>query len=220
MRSLRPSPHRPPARHAEQGFGLVEVALALLVIAIATMGSVSWTLSGMRLDAATREEADATDALREVLEELQATPFEEVFARFNTLPEDDPEGPGTAVGGRVVLGLTGDVKALVGVPRSDGLTGGSVGEPPRRAVQRAVALSVDIAFPTDGSGRLVESAMGADWGDGAIDIDGDGEITDEATISGYVLLPVRVRITWDGGGGTRTLEHVRLLTRRVRAGGE
>lgn len=206
-------PNTPPAhaprraRGTEAGFGLLEVALALLVIAIATLGSVSWTLSGMSLETANREEGEAHDALRQLCEELHALPFDEVFARCNTDATDDPDGPGTARGAVFTIEptrVTGFLDRLA-VPR-DGA--------PRR---RLLPLRVELEFPVNGMGEIVESAQGAGWSDRVWDLDGDGEIgTTPILVGSYRLLPVRIRILWTGSGGTRELEHVRLLSRRIR----
>ncbi len=213
-RSDRRDPRRPCPRRgsASGGFALIEVALALLVIAVATLGSVSWTLSGMSLEAANRETADAHDAMRGLLEELQSVPLEEVFARFNHLPEDDPNGAGTAPGGDFVIKTTRkadflDLGTGVGLPGGKGTI-----------AYRKVPLDVSISFPVDADGNLSESAQGADWGDRSWDFDGDGTLSADVLNTRYVMLPVRVRVRWSGAKGTRTIEHVRLLTRRTRPG--
>ncbi len=192
------------ARGSERGMGLIEVALALLVIAVATLGSVSWTLSGMSLEAENRERADAHDAMRVLFEELQAVPFEEVFARFNADPADDPDGEGTARGGLFSIEPN----------RKDGfldparVAGGST------VAYRSNPLEVRVEFPVDAFGQLDESAQGADWGGRAWDLDGNGAVETGGGSTGYVLLPVRIRIRWQGHRGTRSVEHVRLLSRR------
>jgi hypothetical protein len=216
VRSPYPRPHRDHPRHprlgprsASAGFALIEVALALLVIAVATLGSVSWTLSGMSLEASNREMADGHDAMRVLLEELQEVPFDEVFARFNDLPGDDPAGAGSARGSTFSIEATRKANFLDRTP--DSPSKGTI-------AYRKVPLEVQISFPIDEDGNLSEAAQGAEWGDRTWDFDGDGKITADALNTRYMLLPVRVRIRWSGAKGTRTLEHVRLLTHRTRPG--
>lgn len=196
-------------RAGEQGFGLLEVALALLVIAVATLGSVSWTLSGMSLETENREQADAHDALRQLCEEINALPFDEVFARCNTIPDDDPDGVGTSHGARF------QIKQV----QADRLLDALYVVPDSASLQRQLPLEVSIQFPVNASGQLIESAQTPAWGDQVWDLNGDGEISDEPITGGYQILPVHIRIDWVGAGGPRHIEHVRLLSRRVRSQG-
>ena len=199
--------HAPAAcRDGERGFGLLEVALALLVIAVATLGSVSWTLSGMNLEKENRERADGHDALRQLVEEIQALPFDEVFARCNADPADDPDGAGTARGGRFTIEST----------RADRFLDATYVAPESVMFQRARELEVTIEFPVDVEGRLVESAQGSDWGDQAWDLDGNGEISSDPLTGTYQLLPVYIRVDWIGAGGPAHVSLIRLLGRRVR----
>lgn len=211
-----PVPHA--ARAAERGFGLLEVSLALVVIAVATLGSVSWTLSGMNLERANQERADAHDALRQLCEELQALPLDEVFARCNADPSDDPAGPGTARGGSFTIEATRaggflDANSVQGTTVKKSATKGKTVTRHRRQ-----PLAVTIRFPVDAEGRLVESAQDLSWADSPWDLDGDGEITTTPITGSFQLLPVRVQLAWVGAGGSASVSHVRLLGRRTRPG--
>ena len=202
-----PPVHRPAARHhGERGFGLLEVALALVVIAVATLGSVSWTLSGMSLEADNREMADAHDAMRQLFEELNALPIEQVFARCNDDPTDDPGGEGTSRGGVFTIEAE----------RSEHFLDATYVVPLSVSYQRSAPLHVEIQFPVNADGKLVESMQTPAWGDQVWDLDGDGQISDVPLTGGYKLLPVHVRLEWKGSGGTRAIEHVRLLGVRIR----
>lgn len=242
--SLLPHPPgAPPRRSAgEGGFTLVEIALALLVIAIATLGGVSWTLSGVSLDADTQETSAAHDVLRRLLEELQQVPFEELYPRYNADPQDDPDGVGTALGGafqispdrkedflgRVVGGLTnggltkGGLGGLLG-----GLLGGKQGPEEGAAQPQAVAgrvayrkhpIDVRISFPVDESGRLNETALDGTWSNRTWDLDGDGSVSaGPIAATAVAVLPMRVQVSWPGRRGTQTVEHLRFVAKRNKA---
>jgi hypothetical protein len=80
----------PPDSTRRAGFSLVDVAVALAILAISLgtlLGSVFWA---MRLEEANEESATASQHLRSVLEQLRARPMSEVYAAFNADPDDDP----------------------------------------------------------------------------------------------------------------------------------
>jgi hypothetical protein len=63
-------------------------------------------------------ESLAVQAARGVIEEIRETPIERVFALYNTDPQDDPGGQGTAPGGAFAVDglgpIDGDPDGLVG----------------------------------------------------------------------------------------------------------
>lgn len=78
-------------RSARQGFTLVDVCIALGVLAIGLgtlVGTVFWA---MRLEEANEETAAASQSARAMLERLNAMPIEEVYAAYNEDPRDDPD---------------------------------------------------------------------------------------------------------------------------------
>ena len=56
---------------------------------------------------------------------------------------------------------------------------------------------------------LVDPALGM-----PSDLNGDGVISAGTLGGGYLMLPVRVRVTWRGVGGSRELQLVSLLIQR------
>ena len=177
-------------RSAESGFSLLEVVVAtsLIVVGLAALsGSI---VSGSKLSRSKRDSGLAQQAARQFLEELQGETFGEIFARYNSSPDDDPGGAGTAPGpGFAVSGLTpqiGDADGLVG----------------------------RIEFPTVRAGLIDE--LREDVADAALgmprDLNGDGHALDHA--ADYVLLPTRVVLEWRGGTGNRSLTIETLLTPR------
>lgn len=197
-----------PRERRESGFALVEAAVVLVAIAIAMLANVSWTVSGVSLSADNRETVAAHDALRRIFEELQEVPFEEVFARFNRLPEDDPDGANTALGG--TFGVEPGRKEDFLRQDASVATSTSI-------AYRHCPLNVEVSFPVNHQGRLSEIAVDTDWCSRTWDLDGDGSVEDGDVSSSYGLLPIRVRISWSGARGARSIEHVRLLKRRLRA---
>ena len=106
------------------------------------------------------EKGVATQAAREVIEQLRSVEFREAFARFNANPADDPPGPGRAPGSRFEVAgldpLPQDADRLVGAilfpiksksamvlaRREPGSASGSSRRPAwRRAVSRQVVRS-------------------------------------------------------------------------------
>lgn len=191
----------------ERGMLLLEVVLALVVIAVATLSSASMTLSGSNLNKANIAAADATDVLRQLVEELEGHPFEEVYARFNADPADDPDGVGTARGNQFTL-LPAYRRALLDVP-------GTAATSDARTAPRHMPFDVEVFFPEDENGLLSELVIAPLWGTAGWDIDGDGTAGTAGDRSAdYKLLPVAIRVTWTDPGGIHMLQVVRLLSRR------
>jgi hypothetical protein len=217
----------PVGPRAEAGLALVEVMISLLVVAVATLGGVSWTMAGVNLDVENRETRAANDVMRRVVEELSAVPFEEVYARFNDDPADDPGGVGTAVGGEFVvmpdrkddlLHTTGDVLGGLG-GLLGGITGGSDNADSSDAAghkgARPKPLHVRVKFPTNAQGKLSESGVTSGWSTVPLDLDGNGRSDDDGDLgSSYRILPIRVEITWQGARGERSVRVTRLMGRR------
>ena len=188
---------------------LLEVILALVVVAVATLSSASMTISGTNLNKANVAAADATDVMRQLVEELESHPFEEVYARFNADPTDDPEGAGTARGSQFVL-EPNHRRALLDASVAAGT--GDV-----KTAARHIAFDVEVFFPEDASGLLSEQVIAPLWGGTSWDIDGDGTAgTSGDRSADYKLLPVAVRLTWTDPDGIHALQVVRLLSRRRR----
>jgi len=144
------------------------------------MGMFAQTLaSSTRLDPVSAETSIAADAARVQIERMRNHPFDEVYARYNADPSDDPEGAGTAPGNRfAVAGL---------------------------APLAAAGFVGTVEFP-EIAGDLREDAVDALLGMPR-DLDGD-EVVDSADHSyDRIVLPTRVRIEWssrNGRGGPRT----------------
>ena len=160
-----------------------------MTVSLLAIGGVLLSMGvSTRLNEASSETTSAYAAAESTLERLRSTQFDELFARFNADPADDPDGAGTAAGADfAVVGLEpqpGDADGLAGrilFPVVDGAPG---------------VLREDV----DLIGRL-------------IDLDVDGAI-DGADKSGtYDVLPVEVRVDWIGDGEPRSVEIQTVIVR-------
>jgi hypothetical protein len=132
-----------------------------------------------------RETAVASRGAQSIIEELKATTFAEIFARYNTTAADDPAG-GTSPGANfAVAGLA---------PRADDEDGfvGALEFPGTGTTLREDGDDVELGLPRD--------------------LDGDGDLDGADHAGDYRILPVRVVIAWNGQNGARTFELVTVLT--------
>jgi type II secretory pathway pseudopilin PulG len=170
---------------------MVELMLAVTILAIAVCGFASSIVSALVLNRVNRETTVALQAARDVLEELHAEEFREVFSAFNATPGDyaglgAERGPGFAVAGL-------DLRA----GDADGLAG-------------------RIVFPTLVAGGGEE--LREDSADAALgmprDLDGDGFVMADDVAESFVVLPVRIVVQWRGARGDRELELATVLSTR------
>ncbi|MBI5364976.1 MAG: hypothetical protein HZA53_17495 [Planctomycetes bacterium] len=173
---------------------MVEITVAASVLVIGALGMVTSVAASLRLVDANRESMVAHQAARGLAEQMQNLTFAQVFATYNANAADDPGGAGRAPG------ATFDVGGLR-VPTAHG--GG---------VAAATRVGA-IEFPTLASGVLSESVVDARLGMPR-DLNGDGVITNGAMPGSYLLLPVRIRLRWQGAGGTHTMTVETLLVNR------
>lgn len=73
-------------------------------------------------------------------------------------------------------------------------------------------MTCRIDFPVDGSGELREDQTLPKFGLPR-DLNGDGGVDSSDHATDYLVLPVRVTVTWKGGTGTRELEVYAMLLR-------
>lgn len=166
------------------GFSLVEVVLVLAILSVASAIYAQTVASSRRLDPIAAQTGIAAEAARMAIERIRATPIEEVLARFDADPANDPEGPGTALGATFTV---------------DGLAPGALGTPVGR-----------IEFPL-ASGRLAEDITDEMLGLPR-DLNGDGAVDALDHRDDWVVLPLRVRLEWSPGGSGGTLRSLELYT--------
>ncbi|HLF92765.1 MAG TPA: prepilin-type N-terminal cleavage/methylation domain-containing protein [Planctomycetota bacterium] len=173
------------------GFTLLEVMIALAVLATAVFGFISAILHTSRLNAANRETLAAMRGAERMIETLRDTDFDKVFASYNRVPSDDPPpGYGTAPGSDF------DVEGLSPVP----------GDPDGKCGK--------ILFPTDSSGgQLREDTVDPDLLMPR-DLDGSGTIDRVDVSAGCKILPVEVRIDGLGIQGARSWTYRYVFLKR------
>lgn len=180
-------------RRGAAGFTLVELTLVVSMLMFAMLAMSRSLCASMQLTEVNRENALATDAAREMVEVLEGiSDFSTIFALYNAWPDDDPGGPGSAPGaGFSVQGLQ---------PAAD--AGGFVGE-----------VIFPTAFGAGGRVELRENVVDAGLGMPR-DLDGDGLTNGADKALTYRLLPVRIRIRWEGSCGERSLDVCTLVADR------
>jgi type II secretory pathway pseudopilin PulG len=177
-------PTRPPPG-PRSAFSLLEITLALAFLSIAGGAVMSAIVSSMMTGRVNRETALAHEAVRAHMERLQARPFREIFAAFNTDPADDPGGAGTAPGANfTVPGLGARLDDADGLP-------GRIELPASSGPGGTQLLREDLADASFGMPRDLDLDLHLDALDHAAD---------------YEVLPVRVRIEWRGVSGPRAVE--------------
>lgn len=177
---------------ARMGMTLLELTVVTSILVVGFLALSQSIVASMQVTRVNRETALATDGLRSTLEALQGVPaFASVFQQYNGDPDDDLL-PGPAPGNAF------DVPGLQAAADDPD---GRVGE---------------IVFPVTFVGgaeelheTLEDSALGMPR-----DLDGDGFITAGNKAGTYRLLPVVVRLRWNGHRGVRAMEVRTLIADR------
>ncbi len=170
----------------QQGFSLLELTVSATVFVIAFGAIITNLVVGMALRESTREMSLAIEGVQSTAELLRGEDFGTLFARYNSNPNDDPNGVGTAPGsGFAVPGLS---------PAADDVDG----------------LPGVILFPGDGT-SLFESVVDPTAGMPR-DLNADGVVDLLDHSLDYTNLPVRIQIVWRGKGGTRSINILTSLS--------
>ena len=165
---------QPVPRRGQEGLTLLEVMIALVVVAVSAVTALGLMVGSMRLDAANRESNQAVSAARNVVQQMQGTEFSDMFAAYNETTQDDPPG--------------------VASPGSNFSVGGFVGSEGQ--------ASGSIVFPVAPNGELREDLEMPELGL-PMDLNGDGVIDNLDHSQDYQVLPVRVELQWTGPTGPR-----------------
>jgi prepilin-type N-terminal cleavage/methylation domain-containing protein len=168
-----------------RGTTLVELLVALAVFAIAAGGLLTTLLQTRSLNRSNRELTAAVMAAQDVLEQLYAADFAEIFARFNATTADDPAAGASPGSGFAVERLV----ARPGDP--DGLPG-------------------EIVFLAQGDELREDTLLPALGGPRDLDLDGDVDAADHA--GDYRVLPVLIRVSWSGISGEQEYRLVHVLS--------
>jgi len=175
------------ARRDTRGFSLLEVALLSIFLLVAIGGLSGAVLSSLRLSRATEESAHADAAVRALAADMQTGAFDALFRLYNGDPGDDPV-PGTGPGNAF------DVRGLEPV-RND--PDGRVGE---------------VIFPGDGV------TLREDWNDRLLGMPRDLDLlepdADPSVATAYRILPLVVRVRWNGAAGVQQVQLTGTLAQR------
>lgn len=177
---------------------LAEIAVAMVVFTIATGMLLQLIASGQGLRRTAREEWAATAAGQNVLEVMRSVTFEELVRRYDADPFNDPAGPGTAFGSTFPVD---------GLDAAEDDPDGIVGE---------------IILPSVNTGTTVAPIwqVREDLGDPLLgmprDLNGDAIINDADHSSDYAIVPILVRIRWQGAYGPRELRLFSSITKTDR----
>lgn len=192
---VREAAHGRKARRAQRGragFTLVDVMLAAVVLAVAISGLSGSMLVALSLNRVNRDTAVAQQAARRAIEEIESRNFAETFAAYNGNAGDDAGLGSPAVGaGFAVPGiepLPGD---------ADGMCGRVIF--PVQTVGGAENLREDV----------VDAALGMPR-----DLNGDNLVDAADHSADYRLLPVRIRVEWQGVTGPRRIDMETMLSLR------
>ncbi len=176
----------------QAGFSLLEVLIACVVAFIAICALVAAISNAMMVTEQNREYARAMEAARNKLEEMQSYEFTQVFAAYNQATGDDPPS----------------------APGSDFTVEG---------------LNVWAADPDGFQGKVIlpESPTQSGWVDeirtaqicgtsSAMDLNGDGDSTDtfNPAVNRYGMMPVLIRIEWNGVNDNSVYELRAVILRR------
>lgn len=179
-------------RRSHAGFSLVEVSVAMAVTVVALTALVSSLLASARLHRTSHETALAQRAAAQMLERLQGTPFDEVFAAYNGFAADNAGLSIAAPGPNFAVERLDPLAA-----DADGMCGA-------------------VEFPTVVAGALQElreDVVDLGWGmPRDLNLDGAIDALDHA--SDYRLLPVRIVVEWRGVDGRRRIQLETLLCER------
>lgn len=172
------------------GFALAELMVSMTVLLIAGGASLASISAFSGLSNSSQQTVQAWTGIHQMVEQLHAEDFHDIFATYDTDPSNDPDGPGTAPGGGFAIpGLD--------VQRND--LDNFVGQ---------ITFPVDTATP----GVLLETHVDAAFGMPR-DLSGDGTIDGSNHASDYAVLPARLNVSWRGRTGNREIELQVLLLR-------
>ena len=177
-----------PKRCARRGLTLVEILVAIALLLFGLMGFTHSILRAVTTNESTRESALAGEAARQMLETLQGADFQDTFALYNANPADDPGVAGSAPGSGF---------GVAGLEPADGDADGMVGE---------IIVPASDAAPAVLREDLANAALGMPR-----DLNCDDVIDADNHADDYRLLPVIVRLTWQGSSGVTRVEFRTLL---------
>ncbi|MDA1264993.1 MAG: hypothetical protein O2816_07940 [Planctomycetota bacterium] len=174
---------------------LIEVMISILILTVAVYLLSSTVTAAIGHSEVKRERGIAVEAAANLIEQLHAQEFEDLWALYNEDPSDDPQGSGTAPGRHF---------AVPGLDAMEADVDGLVGE---------VVMPVKKSEP---GFALREDEIAAELGLPR-DLNGDLLIDDQDHSGDYIVLPVIVRVSWTGKAGNRQFEIATMLAKLKKA---
>ncbi len=219
-----------------RGTTLIEVMVVLTILVVASGLFSRIVIATSRLRDVNRENATAAEAARKILEEMRNQEFQEIFELYDPDPNDDPDGPATAPGHRHdVPGLnptsdSPDGKVLeVVLPAFPPATASKLIGTPWEArvlgtIQGSGGGSSGSGSGSGPGGKLGGIAGGSppatwelreDYQDEELslprDLNGDSILDSLDHSDDYILLPILIRVKWQGRYGPRVYEVYTML---------
>lgn len=170
---------------------LVEVMVAIVILTVSVYILSSTVTAAIGHSHVKEERTRAVDAAWNVLEQMRAEPFEELFARYNSDPGDDPGGSGTAPG------------AHFDVPGLD----------PQEADEDGLPGEVILPEATSRDGSQLREDLELGRLSLPRDLNGDLLVDGLDHAEDYIVLPVTVRIAWEGATGRREFEMTTMFAK-------
>jgi len=208
---------------------MIELMVVMSVMLVAVSIFYQMVIATSRLRSINHENSVAIEGARSQIEAMRNRGFDEVWALYNSDPGDDPDGAGTAPGPRFAVD---GLEPLPGTP--DGLVGEilfpAVFGPATEDEEDEESLLGGLVGGLLGGGRSERSEGGGGGGGGAPpsvwqlredldlpdlgmprDLNGDSMIDSANHAEDYILLPVQVRVRWNGAFGERELDLFTML---------
>ena len=217
-------------RKALRGTTVVELMVVMTIMVVAVTIFYRMVVATGQLREVNRENSIAAEAARVVLEEIHNQPFGQVFRLYNAEPNDDPGGVGTAPGHRFAVrgldplasspdGLVGEVFLPVLEADSDYIEpADSLDNTLYNIEDSFTSTSIQVqqqqVFGLKAGGNAWE--LREDCVDPSLgmprDLNGDSMIDGADHARDYIVLPIKIRIEWDGRVGSRSFEVYSILT--------
>jgi prepilin-type N-terminal cleavage/methylation domain-containing protein len=167
-----------------KGFTLIEVVIAMAVMAVAILGLLSMLANTMKIQESAREQALAMNACREVLDQMRSSGnFSELFRRYNSTTSDNAGLVGA------IPGNAFDVPGLSPIP----------GDADNRVGR--IVIPEDPTTPTILRENLSNPELGT-----PMDLNGDGVVDGNNHAGDYTLLPVAIVVEWKGTTGNAKIQ--------------
>ena len=160
---------------------LLEIAFALPIVFLGIGLFVQMLTAGIRLREVGRDELHAIAAAQEAMERMHNESFREIFRLYNQDPFDDPGGPGTAPGHEFAVELSLDQAQGNG-----------------EFLLPVLNTGTEVAPVWEVREDVNEASLGMPR-----DLNCDVLVDDFDHSEDYTILPVQVRVRWEGKHGPR-----------------